>query len=174
MRTSEIIGKKPTQYDGNLISEPKEESPKLRLSSEGINLSSQDLVVLKSISPKERKPLKKRNELEMGITKNYKIDLHKRCSVRVENYSTNKSMTSETGKKIFRKLPTYQPSVGDSSFKASRMQEVAPKPVSLVQKASDSFKRGFNRFLQNTGNILRQVKNDMAQEDFSISNAFKK
>jgi hypothetical protein len=157
-----------------LIPEPKEESPKLTLSSERINLLSQDSDVIKSGSPKVRKPLKKRNESEIGTTKNYKIDLHKRGSVRVENYSTNKSMTSETGKNIFRKIPTYQPRVGDSSFKSSRIGEVAPKPVSLVQKASDSFKRGFNMFLQNTGNILRQVKNDMAQEDFSISNAFKK
>jgi hypothetical protein len=28
-------------------------------------------------------------------------------------------------------------------------------------------------FIQNTGNIWKQVKDEMAQEDFALSNAFK-
>lgn len=46
--------------------------------------------------------------------------------------------------------------------------------VSFVQKASNSFKQGIKGFLESTGNILKQVQQDMAQEDFSLSNAFKK
>ena len=62
-----------------------------------------------------------------------------------------------------------------SSTAASTISSIGrpPKHVSIVQKASKSFKHGLDMFIQNTGNIWKQVKDEMAQEDFALSNAFK-
>lgn len=78
-------------------------------------------------------------------------------------YSTNKSQSSSKKKSLKKQRVDN-----------SRSGQKSGKKQSFIQKASSSFKKGFGEFWESTGNILKQVKQEMAQEDFAFSNAFKK
>lgn len=173
LRASEWVGKIPFSYDGSLIVEPREQKGKIDLQPESVECDEEDSITKIHLSPK----LNKRKNTETYKTEHYRTNLTKRNSLRVEKYaSVNNSINIDTQPEVLRKTTTYKPRTDNNKLMSSiNSKEWNKKRSSIVEKASASFKRGINKFIENTGNILRQVKNDIAhQDDFSISNAFER
>lgn len=68
-------------------------------------------------------------------------------------------------KKQKRKLKTLKSNQSGEEPKSAK--------VGIMQKATSGFRNHFDLFIQNTGNIFKQAQNEMAQEDFCFSKAFK-
>jgi hypothetical protein len=165
IRTSQSIGIQPHAFDGELIKdfEPNDSTienlleslyipPEMHKKWDGDKNSNK-------LSFKElKKSYQDHNAIFSTVDKNLK-----------KLYSTNTS-NSSIKKQIKRN------NTNSDGLRNAKVQILGSSSsnLSIIQKASTTFKKGINGFLHNTGNILKQVTKDISQEDFSFVNAFKK
>lgn len=166
-----MLGEQPWEFDGSLIAFTEKATLVKDINTESTRLPEQATVIYETGSPLLKKTLKDRKYTQWERINNHRPKLQPKYSSKTNNSNLNTSVCSVSHSTSYKKPSSRK----KSSTAASTLSSIGrpPKHVSIVQKASKSFKHGLDMFIQNTGNIWKQVKQEMAQEDFAFSNAFK-
>lgn len=160
--SSQVLYAQPAHFNGELISAAKS-------SEVGRNLPTEQALHFKKTSLQYTKPFKQ-------LRKSYvdQNDIHKLKDPNKiddpEVHSVRHSMEGQRDRHHFsNKDKKYY-----NKYNKSMVKEPMTQKNSLIQRAKSSLQRGISGFLQNTGEIISHVKNEMAQEDFSFGYAFRK
>lgn len=165
IRTSQSIGVQPHAFDGELIKDFEPNDSTVENILETMYLPpvlhktwNEDKGSSKLSFKELKKSYQDHNAIFSTVDKNLK-----------KFYSTNTS-NSSIKKQIKRN------NTNSDSLKNAKVQILGSSSsnLTIMQKASTTLKKGINGFLENTGNILKQVTKDISEEDFSFVNAFKK
>lgn len=173
-RVIQVFGPQPFEFDGILI-EAQIEDIQINVSANTIDLPEQETTMYSQVSPRQKMPPKSRKYTEGEKSSRQRDNTSTSLgSYRPLLYASNQTVCAT--KPIGARKKSKKGLMKDVSIHTLRMssQDKRPHHLSMMQRASNSFKKGLNNFIENTGNILKQVKNDMAQEDFSLSHAFTK
>lgn len=160
--SSQAMYSQPANFNGELISVAK--------TSQGVrNLPTEQALEYKKSNLKYTKPFKQLRKSYVDQNNINKL----RDPNKIDNpevHSVKNSLENQSERHHFQSKDKNYP----QKYKKDTIREPQTQKNSLIQRAKSSLQRGISGFLQNTGQIINHVKNEMAQEDFSFGYAFRK